>query len=136
TKRSTVFGMTSRPSRWSSVTMISTLGRFSTGCAECPEPLAPILTTATAPPARMMASPAATRRRRLTASVPDLVRVDRVDPQAVEPLAVAVEQRQDEPLPGLVPPQQLAQALGRLERPARLGERLSHDDLGVVADPV
>src|SRR5437764_11565926 len=61
-------------------------------------------------------------------------RVDGLDAEAIESQAMALEQREHQPLPGLVPAQEHAHPLGGLEGPARLSERLAHDPLRVLAD--
>src|SRR5439155_23610768 len=62
------------------------------------------------------------------------VGLDRFDPQTVQAMSVAAQERKDETLARLVSAEQRAQSSSRVQRPAGLRERLAHDDLRVVAD--
>src|SRR5207245_9458307 len=62
---------------------------------------------------------------------------ERFDPQPVEALPVALEERQDELLSAVrVVAQQPLQPLALLKRAARLGARLAHDPPGAAPDGV
>src|SRR5207249_3127414 len=56
------------------------------------------------------------------------------DAEPIETQAMSFEQREHEALAGFVSTEERAHPLGRLERPARLRERLTHDALRVLAD--